>query len=131
MREWFTSLRVTYKIALIEAVSGIIGFLLLVPFFFFGYMDIPLGVLLGGELIGLLYFFSGLAEEKDDEGGRATLTIIMMGVRLAVIAGVLILIIFMSKKWGLNIFNPFAYVAIYTVSVVINAIVMIKERSKK
>ena len=130
MKEWFSKLSGSVKIALLMYALAVLSFALLIPFFFFQMMDIPLGAFLGGTISGTMYLLSSLAEASDAKKGNATLTIMMQGMRFIVVAGVMVVISLMYFKWDMKIFNPFAYIALYTVSVVVNVIVMLRERNK-
>ena len=130
MKNWFDKFSGSVKIALFMYAFGVLAFVLLIPFFFFQLMDITLGALLGGITSGSMYLLSNVAEKSDAQKGNATLTIIMQGVRFFVVAGVMVLISLMYFKWDMKIFNPFSYIALYTVSVVVNVIVMLHERNR-
>ena len=119
------------KIAFYLALVSLCAFILLIPCFFFNLMDVPLGVIFGGTIISLTYLLEGIAENVDNKKGTVTLTIIMIAVKLLIIGASLVIICFMYYRWGLPIFNPFAYVGVYTLAIIINVIVHIKERKQK
>ena len=91
--------------------------------FFNGHMDIPLGFLLGGVVIGGLYLLSVLAEKKDEQKEATTFTLIVIALRLLVLAGVAIVIALMYYRWNLPYFNLFTYVASYTAAIICNVII--------
>ena len=119
------------KIAFLVALVSVCVFVLLIPCFFFSLMDVPLGVILGGVIISLTYFLIGLSEKSEVEKETIVLTTILLAVKFIITAGVLVVICFMYYRWGLPIFNPFAYVGVYTLAILINVIIHIKERKQK
>ena len=116
------------KIAFLTMAISIVVFILMIPCFFFHLKDVPLGVIFGGAVISLTYLLTGLAEKKDEERGTLRLTIVMVAAKFIITAAILVVICFMYFKWGLPIFNPFAYIGVYTLALLINVIVHIKER---
>lgn len=119
------------KIAFYIALVSICVFILLIPCFFFNLMDIPLGVMLGGVVISITYLLEGIAEKKDKERGTVAITIVAIAIKLIITCVLLVVICFMYYRWGYPIFNPFAYLGVYTLALMINIIVHIKERKTK
>ena len=107
---------ITYLVTFVATLSTIF-------LFFQGMMDIPLGILLGGGVFGTLSLVSGLLEKKDDERTTPIYSIIMIGVRFLLLIGITIIIAFMYYRWNLPIFNVFAFVGTYTVSIVVMVII--------
>ena len=106
----------TYLITLIAILSTIF-------LFFQGMMDIPLGILLGGGLFGTLSLVSGFLEKKDEDRKTPIYSIVLIGVRFLLLIAVTIVIAFMYYRWNLPIFNIFAFVGAYTVSIIVMIIV--------
>ena len=107
---------ITYAVTLIATLSTIF-------LFFQGLMDIPLGILLGGSLFGTLSLISGFLEKKDEDRKTPIYSIVLIGVRFLLLIAVTIVIAFMYYRWNLPIFNVFAFVGAYTVSIIIMIIV--------
>ena len=107
---------ITYAVTLIATLSTIF-------LFFQGMMDIPLGILLGGGLFGTLSLVSGFLEKKDEDRKTPIYSIILIGVRFLLLIAITIVIAFMYYRWNLPIFNVFAFVGAYTVSIIIMIIV--------
>ena len=107
---------ITYAVTLIATLSTIF-------LFFQGMMDIPLGILLGGGLFGTLSLVSGFLEKKDEDRKTPIYSIILIGVRFLLLIAITIVIDFMYYRWNLPIFNVFAFVGAYTVSIIIMIIV--------
>ena len=106
----------TYALTLIATLSTIF-------LFFQGMMDIPLGILLGGSLFGTLSLLSGFLEKKDEDRKTPIYSIVLIGVRFLLLIAITIVIAFMYYRWNLPIFNVFAFVGAYTVSIIIMIIV--------
>ena len=107
---------ITYAVTLIATLSTIF-------LFFQGMMDIPLGILLGGSLFGTLSLLSGFLEKKDEDRKTPIYSIVLIGVRFLLLIAVTIVIAFMYYRWNLPIFNIFAFVGAYTVSIIVMIIV--------
>ena len=107
---------ITYAVTLIATLSTIF-------LFFQGMMDIPLGILLGGSLFGTLSLLSGFLEKKDEDRKTPIYSIVLIGVRFLLLIAITIVIAFMYYRWNLPIFNVFAFVGAYTVSIIIMIIV--------
>lgn len=106
----------TYLLTLIATLSTLF-------LFFQGLMDIPLGILLGGSIFGTLSLISGLVEKKDEDRKTPIYSIVLIGVRFLLLIAITIVIAFMYYRWNLPIFNVFAFVGAYTVSIIIMIIV--------
>ena len=107
---------ITYAVTLIATLSTIF-------LFFQGMMDIPLGILLGGSLFGTLSLVSGFLEKKDEDRKTPIYSIVLIGVRFLLLIAITIVIAFMYYRWNLPIFNIFAFVGAYTVSIIVMIIV--------
>ena len=107
---------ITYAVTLIATLSTIF-------LFFQGMMDIPLGILLGGGLFGTLSLVSGFLEKKDEDRKTPIYSIVLIGVRFLLLIAVTIVIAFMYYRWNLPIFNIFAFVGAYTISIIVMIIV--------
>ena len=111
------------KTALLTYVLTLIATLSTLFLFFQGLMDIPLGILLGGSIFGTLSLISGLVEKKDEDRKTPIYSIVLIGVRFLLLIAITIVIAFMYYRWNLPIFNIFAFVGAYTVSIIIMIIV--------
>lgn len=114
----FKNLGKNMKVALLVYLISLLGFLASIFAFFFGRMDVPLGILLGGVVIGSLHLLSDKAENKDANLGGIKYTLIMLIVRLSLIVAVSVIIALMYFRWDLKIFNIIAFIGVYTVSVI-------------
>ena len=119
------------QIAIYTYLASIVCFVFVTPFFFFNRMDLPLGILYGGAIIGTANLVAGLMEKKDSEKGTATLSIITIGLRFTLIAFALVLICLMYFRWNYQIFNPIAFVGVYTASLLINVFIHTRKENSK
>lgn len=124
----FKDLNPSLKIAVLTYIIAIVGFLITLFLIFNGHQDIPLGILFAGGVVGTVNLFAGLAERftKDKEG--AIISIVLVGIRTFLVLGVMIFVALMYYRWNMPYFNIFAYVAVYTISIILTIIVNLKER---
>jgi len=128
MKEKFRNLDTNIKVGIVTALVTIFIFLTFIPCFFYGWKEIPLGLILGGGLGSIAYVVQGLVAKKDEEKQATTLSILVMGVRFILFAGLLILIAFLYYKNNTKIFNVFSYVGGYTIATITLVIFMLKEK---
>ena len=128
MKDWYRQLKLEYKVALWSALVISSAIILTIPCFFFSLMEIPQGIALGGGVGILTYLFLGLAENDEDQKKSMVLTIVVIIVRFLVIAGVLFLAGWLYYAQGVKAFNIFAVLGAYTISIILNIILVRKEK---
>ena len=131
MKEAFGKLLNSTKVAILVLVVAILGFAITSFGFFTNLMDIPLGILLSGFIISGLNLLTSLAYKLDAKKDSATMTVVMINVKLFVGGGLLVLICFMYFRWNMPFFNPFAYIGVYTAYVIITIVVHLIERNRQ
>ena len=104
----FASLNNSLKVGILTILVSLIGLLATFFLFFNDYKDIPLGIILGGIVIGGLNLLSGWIESLDEKRKSTNLSIIMIIVRFVIIISVMLLIAFMYYRWGHKLFNIFS-----------------------
>ena len=124
----FRSLNNSFKTGILTLLASFAAFIATIFLFFIGYMDIPLGIILGGVIIGGLGILTGVVEKRDEAKKQTIGTIIMIIVRFAVIVSTMVIIAMMNHRWNMPYFNLFSFVGVYTVSIIITMIIHIKER---
>lgn len=127
----FKNLSNSIKIAILTFLVGLFGFL--ATCFLISenrLVDIPLGFLFSGTVIGLLNLLTGLFDRVDDKKQIATFTLISIIIRFMVIVAVMVLLALMNYRWGVKVFNLFVFVGIYTLSMVFTIIIFMRERRK-
>ena len=128
MKDWYDQMKLEYKTAFWSAII-IIGLVILcIPFFFFSLMEIPQGIALGGGVGILIYLFLGLFNNSEEPKKSMVLTIIVIALRLVIIAGVLFLVGWLYYKVGFKAFNIFAVAGGYLIPIIINIILVRKEK---
>ena len=127
----FRSLNNSLKAGILTILISLLGFLATLFLFFNGYSDIPLGILLGGFVIGGLNIIAGIVEKKDEQKNSSVASIIMIIVRFIVLIACMIIIALMNYRWDVKIFNLYAFVGVYTVSIITLVITYLTERRQK
>ena len=128
MINWFRRLNIEFQTVVWSIIVTLGLLLLMIPLFFFSLMEIPLGVALGA-LIGIItYLALGLVENKSKQKLSIGLTITIIVLRLLVIAGILFLVGWLYYAKEVKIFNIFAVVGGYLMTLVINIIMVRKEK---
>lgn len=120
---YFKKANNSIKTALATYAITLLALLATIFLFFQGMMDIPLGILLGGFVCGSINLASGLLEKKDDEEKSTKYSIVFIIIRFVLFLGLTVLIALMYYLWDLKIFNLFAFIGAYTVSIIILIII--------
>lgn len=128
MKDWYRQLKLEYKVALWSALVISSAIILTIPCFFFLLMEIPQGIALGGGVGILTYLFLGLAENDEDQKKSMVITIVVIIVRFLIIAGVLFLAGWLYYAQGVKAFNIFAVIGAYIISIILNIILVRKEK---
>ena len=102
--------------AVITCVISVLGFAISAFLLTQNMIDIPLGFLFSGGVIGSLYLLTHFLVKIDKTEARATWSILAISIRLFIIVGVMIIIALMYYRWNLKYFNIFVFVGIYTIS---------------
>ena len=128
MKQWYLKLSASYKTAVISALITIVLTCLSLLFILCNLLEIPLGILLGGAIGSISYLFFGLSE-KTFNGNKAGLglTILIIVVKFLVLAIVLLFAGYLYYGLGQHIFNLFAIVGGYFISIICNIIITTKE----
>ena len=104
--------------AMVTSVIALVGFACSSFLISTDLKDIPLGFLLSGGVIALVYVLSYLLVRIDIKRGSTVFSIISLGVRLVVILTTLLLLAFMYYRWDIKLFNIFVFVGVYTASII-------------
>ena len=123
MKQAFEKLNIYYKCSVLSGLFLIFISLCLIPLYFFGYMDIPLGFLLGGVYGVIVYFFTGLLENKRQDYYKWA--VVLSVLRFFILAVLLVLAALCYYKWELKIFNIFSVVGGYLLSLVVLIILFV------
>lgn len=130
MINWCRRLNIEHQTTVWSIIVTLVLTLLMVPLFFLSWMEIPLGFILGSSIGIITYFLLGLFNNKSKIKMALSMTITIMIIRLLVIGGILFLVGWLYYAKDIRIFNIFAVVGGYFMTIVINIIVVRKEKTR-
>ena len=113
----YNKLNIYHKCVVLSGLFLLLLSLALIPLYFFNYIDIPLGFLLGGMYGILCYFIIGLLENKRGEYYKWAVLISIL--RFIVLAILLVLVALCYYKWEIKIFNIFTVLGGYLICLVV------------
>lgn len=127
--EGYDKLNIYHKCSVLSGLFILLISLALIPLYFFNYMDIPLGFMLGG-LFGIsTYFLVGVLENKKNEYYKWAIVISIL--RFFVFAFLLVLVGLCYYIWEIKIFNIFSVVGGYLLCVVVLVILFLIQSKKE
>ena len=129
MKDWYSKLKIEYRVVFWSVITLATTIILLIPCFFFSLMEIPQGIALGGIVAIIIYIFLGLFNNKEDTKKAMRITTVIIIVKALVITGLLFLIGWLYYGVGFKAFNIFAMMGGYFIPLVIHVILAGKERS--
>ena len=107
------------RVALFVSLLTVVAILSSIYCFFIGYMEIPAGFALGGVVVSALYLLGHILYRLDVKNGEVKYSILMIGIRNFILIGSIIILALMYYRWGIKLFNLFAYIGIYTGGIII------------
>ena len=117
--------------ALLVGIISLVGFLS-TSFLLTGkYLDIPLGFLLSGEIIAIIYISSHVLLNIDKKRGTATFAIVAIAIRFVVMLTALLLAFLLYYKWNIRYFNVFVLIGMYMVAVVTFLLINLLNKGKE
>ena len=128
MINWFRRLNIEFQTVVWSIIVTLGLLLLMIPLFFFSLMEIPLGIALGAAIGIITYLALGLVDDKSKQKLSIGLTITIIVLRLLVVAGILFLVGWLYYAIGVKIFNIFAVVGGYLMTLIINMIMIRKDK---
>lgn len=117
--KFLSKLERNLRVSLLVAILTVVVTLSSMFCFFNGYKDIPLGFILGGSVVSLLYLVGHFLYQLDVKNGEVKYSIIMIGIRNFLLIGSIIVLALAYYRWGVKLFNVFAYIGIYTAGIII------------
>jgi len=128
MKEKIKQLNLEYKAALFNGIVLACLMLVLLFFYFINLQEIPNGIALGMLICTVTYVLMGILSRPSKS---STIGIIIVTVlRFLLMAGAIVLSCVLYYKNNLHIFNVFAVVGGYTISIIVYAILYLKEKGK-
>ncbi|MCR4879576.1 MAG: hypothetical protein K5906_01290 [Bacilli bacterium] len=126
MLKAYRKLNIYYKCSVLSGLLLCLISLGLIPLYFIGYKDIPLGFILGFiYAIGIDLLF-GIFEKK--RGDYYKWAVVISIFRYFLFAALLVLVGLCYYKWDIKIFNIFSVTGGYLLSQLVFIILFIKER---
>ena len=129
MKQAFQKLNIYHKCAVLSGLFLLLLSIALIPLYFFNYMDIALGFILGGGYGILVYSIVGLLENKRSDYYKWAVLISIL--RFFILAALLIIVGLCYYKWEIKIFNIFSVVAGYLICLTVLIILFIVNDRKK
>lgn len=129
MKKWFLKLDKCYKVSVLTLLFTIISFLATIYFYTIGMMHLPNGIAFGGLLMSAIYALQGLGENKDKQNNSSTFTMIFIILKFVVLIACSLIIGFMYYRWDKPYLNLFAFIGMYTVSIVSMVVVYMTDKN--
>lgn len=129
IKEGYDKLNIYHKCSVLSGLFILLISLCLIPLYFFNYMDIALGFILGGAFGVFTYFVVGILENKKSDYYKWAIVISIL--RFFVFALLLVLIALCYYIWEIKIFNIFSVVGGYLVCVVVLVILFLIQNKKE
>lgn len=107
------------RVALFVALLTLVAIISSIYCFFINFMEVPLGFALGGVVVSSLYLLGHFLYQIDVKNGEVKYSILMVGIRNIILISSIIIFALMYYRWGIKLFNIFAYIGIYTGGVII------------
>ena len=127
MKEWYQKLNIYHKTGIWSLICGIITLILLIPLFFFGLKDIPLGIVLGSSFGALFYFLIGFNQKKECNKKGMILDIVLIILRFVFFALALVGLALLYYLGNVRIFNIFGFTGAYLFGLLIYLFLSRKE----
>ena len=128
MKQWLNKLSIYYKTAFLSLIAVIIAFLGLLFEYFINQPDLPNGLIAGGMLGVVSYFFLGVVDRIDEQREKPIWSIVITIVRYLLIAALVTVAALLQYKYSIKVMNPFMVVGGYFISLIFYIIVALKER---
>ena len=110
--------------AILVLLISLVGFAI-TSFLIPTQLDIPLGFVLSGGIIAIIYLLSFLFKRIDEKRGSTIFSMISIGLRLILTLTALLLLVLMYYRWNIKLFNVFVFVGVYTGGIIIYMITYI------
>lgn len=107
------------RVALFVSLLTLVAIVSSIYCFFVNFMEVPLGFALGGVIVSGLYLVGHFLYQIDVKNGEVKYSILMVGIRNIILISSIIIFALMYYRWGIKLFNIFAYIGIYTGGVII------------
>ena len=131
MKEKISRLNIYIKTFLLSLIFSLLLTLALIPLFINGYMEIPLGLLLGAFVNYLFFLIIGLFEKDEPfKQKKASWYVVMISLRLTVFILALVGSALLYYLADIHIFNVIAVAGGYLIPLIIFIVLALLERRK-
>jgi len=128
MKERYLKLNIYYQVSLWSLISLFLLLVMTSWLFFVGYIDIPLGIILGG-LIGVAsYFILALIDKKELEKHHSFGSIIVAIGRILLLLVAMIVAAYLSYQLNIKVLNIFAIMGGYLLPLIVLLILTLKKK---
>lgn len=129
MKKWFDKLNVYYKCCFLSTIFLLFSALALIPLYFIGWKEIPLGLALGLVFGIISNFILGYFENRKKEGYM--LFIVISSFRYFLFALMLIMLALCYYVWDVKIFNIIVCAGGYLVNTIFFAVMYSKNKKEE
>lgn len=113
MKDRFNKLNIYFRVTICSLILLVLFAMALSFLFFIGYLDIPLGLILGAGINIIGYFVLGLLEQRAKDNSKGTGSIIVTVARFVVLAITIVLVGWLYYEKNIQIFNIFSLICGY------------------
>jgi len=128
MKERYLNLNIYYQVSLWSLISLFVLLVMTSWLFFVGYIDIPLGIILGGSIGIMSYFVLALIEKKELETHHSIGSIIVAIARIIALLAAMLLAAYLYYQLQIKILNIFAIMGGYLLPLVVLLILTLKKK---
>ena len=128
MKERYLKLNIYYQVSLWSLISLFLLLVMTSWLFFVGYLDIPLGIVLGGLIGTTSYFVLALIDKKELETHHSIGSIIVAIARLLALLAAMLLAAFLYYQLNIKILNIFAIMGGYLLPLIVLLILTLQKK---
>jgi len=128
MKERYLKLNIYYQVSLWSLISLFLLLVMTSWLFFVGYLDIPLGIVLGGLIGTTSYFVLALIDKKELETHHSIGSIIVAIARLLALLAAMLLAAYLYYQLNIKILNIFAIMGGYLLPLIVLLILTLQKK---
>lgn len=130
MKQWYSQLNIYFKTVFWTVLITLGVTITLTPLFFFGLMEYPIGILVGGLFGALYYLAAGFNQREINTRQGMTIDVVLIVMRFVLLAGVFFALAWLYYKGNIHVINIFTFIGAYLISVPMYLILFGKEKNK-
>ncbi|MFA6675529.1 MAG: hypothetical protein WCS49_01445 [Bacilli bacterium] len=128
MKERYLKLNIYYQVSLWSLISLFLLLVMTSWLFFVGYLDIPLGIVLGGLIGTTSYFVLALIDKKELETHHSIGSIIVAIARVLALLAAMLLAAYLYYQLNIKILNIFAIMGGYLLPLIVLLILTLQKK---